>query len=125
VSIDRTGWYKPKDTRLFHRFKNGVSLCDAWKITRPLRPMTRADKTTALTAMTGDRDAWKIRHDAKEQMRLEDEATIKNLQRRLDEAQAPVSLDEWLHAYHVQGSVGYYMDMENVSELIAARKARA
>jgi hypothetical protein len=32
-------WYKPNKARLFHAFLNGVSLCGAWKITQPLRPL--------------------------------------------------------------------------------------
>jgi len=47
----------------------------------------------AVRDLKDDCDAWKIRHDAKEQMRLEDEATIADMQKRLDEA--PAQVEQW------------------------------
>ena len=64
-----------------------------------------------IAAITADRDAWKIRHDAKEQMRLEDEATIARLS-------APVSTAEWNDNFDDE----HYR--RSFDAIIAGRKAR-
>ena len=40
-------WYKPAHARLFHAFRDGVSLCRSWKITRPLQPMKAGAKANS------------------------------------------------------------------------------
>jgi hypothetical protein len=51
----------------------------------------------------------------------EHQRIVEALEAQVAALSRPVTLAEWEHAYHVCGSVGHYMDMDNVSELIAAR----